>query len=94
MGIVQVPRIQIATQPKNASTTLNPLESFLNFSSKDIKFYIPSLDTDEFAHTVKFIFDFNMFNNTYEDLWVDHFWWGGSGVLDDYDAHYQCKGIK
>jgi len=35
-----------------------------------------------------------MFNNTYEDLWVDHFWWGGTGVLDDYDAHYQCKGIK
>jgi len=66
----------------------------LNFSSKDIKFYIPSLDTHEFANTVKFMFDFNMFNNTYEDLWVDHFWWGGTGVLDDYDAHYQCKGIK
>ena len=66
----------------------------LNFSSKDIKFYIPSLDTHEFADTVKFMFDFNMFNNTYEDLWVDHFWWGGTGVLDDYDAHYQCKGIK
>ena len=78
----------------NSKFTFRKYGGFYSVSNKDIKFYIPSLDTDESAHTVKFMFDFNIVNNTYDDLWVDHFWWGGSGVLDDYDAHYQCKGIK
>jgi len=69
-------------------------KSFLNYSNKDIIFDIDSLDTHEFAHKVRFLFDFSISNNTREDLWVDHFWWGGSGVLDDYDARYKCEEIK
>jgi len=36
--------------------------------------------------------DFDNLSNSYKNLWVDHFWWGGS--LKDYDAHYECKIIE
>ena len=73
----------------NYKFTIEKYKGFYSVSDKDIKFEIKSFnDPHNSNDNVKFMLDFDNLSNSYRNLWVDHFWWGGS--LKDYDAHYEC----
>ena len=75
----------------NYKFTVEKYKGFYSVSDKDIKFEIKSFnDPHNSNDNVKFMLDFDDLSNSYRNLWVDHFWWGGSGSLKDYDAHYEC----
>ena len=73
---------------------INKYKGFYSNSDKDIKFEIKSLNNPYNSnHNIKFFLDFDKSNNSYKNLWVDHFWQGGTGSLKDYDARYECDKI-
>ena len=75
----------------NYKFEINKYKGFYSNSDKDIKFEIKSLDNPYNSnHNIKFFLDFDKSNNSYKNLWVDHFWQGGTGSLKDYDARYKC----
>ena len=79
----------------NYKFTIEKYKGFYTVSDKDIKFEIKSFnDPHNSNDNVKFMLDFDNLSNRYTNLWVDHFWWGGSGSLKDYDAHYECELIE
>ena len=63
-------------------------------NDKGLKFEIRSLDKPQSINdNIIFFLDYVKYSNTYRHLWVDNYWHGGSGVLNDYDAHYICDKI-
>lgn len=69
-------------------------KGFYSVSDKDLKFEIKSLDKPQsINHNIFFFLDYDTLTNTYKNLWVDNYWHGGNGVLNDYDAHYICDKI-
>ena len=78
----------------NYRFTIFKYEGFYSVSDKDLKFEIKSLNKPKsINHNIFFFLDYDKLTNTYKNLWVDNYWHGGSGVLNDYDAHYLCEKI-
>jgi hypothetical protein len=78
----------------NYKFSFKKYKGLYSVSDKDIKFEIKSFDDPHNSNdNVKFMWDFDKSTNNYKDLWVDHFWWSGTGSLKDYDAHYECVKI-
>ena len=75
----------------NYKFTVEKYEGFYSVSDKDIKFEIRSFsDPHNTNDNVRFFLEFDNLSNSYKNLWIDHFWWSGTGSIKDYDAQYEC----